>query len=61
MFETLSIVFVQLLTFGLIACSQLEAQRLVDLAVKSLAPYGDKAKSLLGIADYIIARKNGAK
>jgi len=38
--------------------SKVEAQRLVDEATKALAPYGDKAKPLLGIADYIIARKN---
>jgi len=31
---------------------------LVDEAVKALEPYGDKAQALLGIADYIIARKN---
>ena len=38
--------------------SKAEAQRLVDEAVKALAPYGDKANPLLGIADYIIQRKN---
>jgi len=38
--------------------SKVEAKRLVDEAVKALEPYGDKANALLGIADYIIARKN---
>mmetsp|Transcript_32515 Transcript_32515/g.73453 ORF Transcript_32515/g.73453 Transcript_32515/m.73453 type:complete len:340 (+) Transcript_32515:57-1076(+) len=38
--------------------SKEEAKRLVDEAVKALEPYGDKAQALLGIADYIIARKN---
>ena len=38
--------------------SKAEAQRLVDEAIKVLEPYGDKAAPLLGIADYIIARKN---
>lgn len=38
--------------------SKVEAQRLVDEAMKALAPFGDKAEALKGIGDYIIARKN---
>jgi len=38
--------------------SKVEAQRLVDEAIKALEPFGEKAAPLLGIADYIIARKN---
>ncbi len=38
--------------------SKVEAQRLVDSAAKALAPYGDKAKPLLALGDFIIARKN---
>lgn len=35
-----------------------EAKRLVDEAIKALEPFGDRAQPLLGIADYIINRKN---
>eukprot|EP00752_Nemacystus_decipiens_P016755 g14993.t1 len=35
-----------------------EARRLVDEAHKALEPYGDKARPLLAIADYIIERDN---
>lgn len=35
-----------------------EAQRLIDLAKKSLEPFGDKATPLLALADFIIDRKN---
>lgn len=38
--------------------SKLEAKRLVDEAVKALEPFGERAAPLLGIADYIIQRKN---
>jgi geranylgeranyl diphosphate synthase type II len=38
--------------------SKVEAQRLVDSAAKALAPYGDKAKPLLALGDFIITRKN---
>lgn len=35
-----------------------EAKRLVDEAKEALAPFGDRAAPLIGIADYIIERKN---
>lgn len=35
-----------------------EARRLVDEAHKALEPYGEKARPLLAIADYIIERQN---
>lgn len=35
-----------------------EAKRLVDEAKDALAPFGDRAAPLIGIADYIIERKN---
>ena len=35
-----------------------EARRLVDVAKESLERFGDRAKPLLAIADYIIERKN---
>jgi len=35
-----------------------EARRLTDEAKEALAPFGDRAAPLLGIADYIIERKN---
>ena len=35
-----------------------EAKRLVDEAKEALAPFGDRAAPLIGIADYIIQRKN---
>jgi geranylgeranyl diphosphate synthase type II len=35
-----------------------EAERLVEEAKASLAPFGDRAAPLLAIADYIIDRKN---
>ena len=35
-----------------------EARRLYDEAVESLAPFGDNAKPLLAIAEYIVERKN---
>lgn len=35
-----------------------EAERLVALAKKSLAPFGEKATPLLALADFIIDRKN---
>lgn len=38
--------------------SKVEARRLIDEAKASLKPFGDKAAPLLGIADYIIDRKN---
>ena len=38
--------------------SKIEAQKIVDEAKKALAKYGDKALPLIGIADYIVARKN---
>lgn len=38
--------------------SKVEAERLVADAVLSLSSFGDKAKPLLAIADYIIQRKN---
>jgi geranylgeranyl diphosphate synthase type II len=38
--------------------SRAEAKRLVDAAMKALAPFGDKAQALKGIGEYIIARKN---
>lgn len=38
--------------------SKAEAQRLIDEAKKSLAPFGDRAEPLCAIADYIINRKN---
>jgi len=38
--------------------SKSEALRLVAEAKQALAKYGDKALPLLGIADYIVERKN---
>eukprot|EP00620_Florenciella_sp_RCC1587_P012189 CAMPEP_0182571674 /NCGR_PEP_ID=MMETSP1324-20130603/14277_1 /TAXON_ID=236786 /ORGANISM="Florenciella sp., Strain RCC1587" /LENGTH=339 /DNA_ID=CAMNT_0024786353 /DNA_START=46 /DNA_END=1065 /DNA_ORIENTATION=+ len=38
--------------------SKIEARRLVEDAVKALSPFGEKAAPLIGIADYIVARKN---
>lgn len=38
--------------------SKAEAKRLIDEAKESLAPFGDRAKPLLAIADYIIDRGN---
>jgi geranylgeranyl diphosphate synthase type II len=38
--------------------SKQEAQRVVNEAKAALAKYGDKALPLLGLADYIIQRKN---
>jgi geranylgeranyl diphosphate synthase type II len=38
--------------------SKKEADRIVAEAKQALAKYGDKAAPLLGIADYIVARKN---
>ena len=38
--------------------SKKEANRIVEEAKAALAPYGAKAAPLLGIADYIVARKN---
>ena len=38
--------------------SKKEAIRIVEEAKNALAKYGDKAAPLLGIADYIVARKN---
>ena len=35
-----------------------EAERLIQEAKKSLEPYGDKAVTLLALADFIIDRKN---
>lgn len=38
--------------------SKVEAKRLVDEAVKALEPFGESAAPLVGIADYIVKRKN---
>ena len=38
--------------------SKREAVRIVEEAKAALASYGDKAAPLLGIADYIVGRKN---
>eukprot|EP00595_Chromulina_sp_UTEXLB2642_P001262 CAMPEP_0196764818 /NCGR_PEP_ID=MMETSP1095-20130614/6906_1 /TAXON_ID=96789 ORGANISM="Chromulina nebulosa, Strain UTEXLB2642" /NCGR_SAMPLE_ID=MMETSP1095 /ASSEMBLY_ACC=CAM_ASM_000446 /LENGTH=302 /DNA_ID=CAMNT_0042121317 /DNA_START=110 /DNA_END=1018 /DNA_ORIENTATION=+ len=38
--------------------SKKEAARIIDEAKAALAKYGDKAAPLLGIADFIVARKN---
>ena len=38
--------------------SKLEAVRIVEEAKAALAKYGSKAAPLIGIADYIVARKN---
>jgi len=38
--------------------SKKEAQRLIDEAKESLAPFGEKAVPLLALADFIIDRKN---
>merc|ERR1712125_20210 len=38
--------------------SKAEARRLIDEAKESLRPFGDRAAPLLGLADYIIERKN---
>jgi geranylgeranyl diphosphate synthase, type II len=38
--------------------SKKAAQQIVDEAKGALARYGEKAAPLLGIADYIVARKN---
>jgi len=35
-----------------------EAAKVIEDAKKALEPYGDKAKPLLAIADYIVDRKN---
>ena len=38
--------------------SKKEALKIVNEAKQILAKYGDKAAPLIGIADYIVARKN---